>query len=140
MNNHLQTWFYLWGSPPEAGWGAYSCQDLVVRFQIDVSTTLVAATFRLRHFRSGENRSGYHHGFQWCLGIALLIVTQSFAYPGSSRAPPRPRSPFHMAGIMYLLWGHVVSCMRINRDNGQVFREQSVQVLHLLHIRHSGCC
>ena len=27
---------------------------------MNVSTALVAATFRLRHFRSGNDRSGYH--------------------------------------------------------------------------------
>ena len=34
-----------------------SMQLLMERFQMDVSTALVAATFRLRHFHSDKNRS-----------------------------------------------------------------------------------
>ena len=36
---------------------------VVERFQINVSTNFVAATFRLRHSRSGKYRSGYRLWF-----------------------------------------------------------------------------
>jgi len=58
--------------------------------RINVLTMLVAATFRLRHFRSGKTGAATVHGLQWYLGIALLVSCMGLCLPSPLRAGMSP--------------------------------------------------